>query len=80
MFDKIARFLKISSGTHNLTRLFEEDTMLSKYKHQLVLTRMNRLMEALGKEYENVERIRFKDRNLELIPKLHEEEMRKILK
>ena len=43
-FNKIMRFLKVSSGTHNLTRLFEEESLLSKYKNQLVLSRMNRLM------------------------------------
>lgn len=67
-FNKIMRFLKVCSGTHNLTRLFEEDSGIFKYKHQLVLKRINKLMEALGKEYDAIEKIRFKDKDIELIP------------
>ena len=74
------RFLKVASGTHNLTRLFEEESLLSKFKNQLVLSRMNRLMEALGCEYENVEKMRFKDRDIEFIPKIYEEDIKKILR
>lgn len=71
MFNKIARFLKISSGNHSLTKYFEEEGLLSKYKNLMVLRKINRLMTILGEEYENVERIRFKNKEIDLIPELY---------
>jgi hypothetical protein len=44
----MARFLKISSGTYNLTRNFEEEPLVSKYKNQYILTYVDQLMTVLG--------------------------------
>lgn len=79
-FNKIARFLKVTSGTHSLTKNFEPESLLSKHRHSQVLCRMNRLMEALGQEYEHIERIRFKNKEIDLIPKLFEDDTKRIIK
>ena len=47
-FNKIARFLKVTSGTHSLMKNFESESLFSKYRHSNVLKKMNKLMEALG--------------------------------
>ena len=41
---------------------------------------MNHLMEKLGYEYEQIERIRFKNKELDLIPKLFQEDIKKVKK
>lgn len=48
LFNKIARFLKVSSGTYNLTRNFEEEPLVSKYKNQFILSYLDELMTVLG--------------------------------
>lgn len=50
-FNKIARFLKVSSGTHSLVKNFEEEDLISKHRNLKVLKRINKLMEVLGNEY-----------------------------
>ena len=54
LFNKIARFLKVSSGTYNLTKTFQEEPLVSKYKNQFILTYIDELMAVLGKNYKNI--------------------------
>jgi len=49
MFNKIARFLKVSSGTYNLNRSYDEEPLVSKYKNQFILSYIDELMTVLGK-------------------------------
>ena len=49
LFNKMARFLKVSSGTYNLNRSFEEQPLVSKYKNQYILRYVDELMMVLGK-------------------------------
>lgn len=67
----MARFLKVSSGTYSLVKNFEEESILSKHTNLKVLRKANRLLQVLGNEYENIERVRFKNSEIELIPKLY---------
>ena len=80
LFNKIARFLKVSSGTYNLTKTFQEEPLVSKYKNQFILTYIDELMAVLGKNYKNIERIRFRNKDLSILPKLFEENIKNIKK
>lgn len=53
---------------------------MSKYKNQFILRYVDELMWVLGKEYPNIEKIRFKDKDLSILPKLFEENIRNIKK
>ena len=70
LFNKLARFLKVSSGTYNLNRSFEEEPLVSKYKNQFILRYIDELMTVLGKEYPSIEKIRFKNKDLSILPRL----------
>jgi hypothetical protein len=74
------RFLKVSSGTYNLNRSFEEEPLVSKYKNQFILGYIDELMTVLGKEYPSIDKIRFRNKDLSILPKLFEENIRNIKK
>lgn len=76
----MARFLKVSSGTYNLNRSFEEEALVSKYKNQFILGYIDELMAVLGKEYASIDKIRFRNKDLSILPKLFEENIRNIKK
>jgi hypothetical protein len=80
LFNKVARFLKVSSGTYNLTRSNEEDSLISKFKSQFIFAYTDEIMTTLGKEYFSIDRIRFKNKDLTIIPKLFEENLNAIKK
>lgn len=54
--------------------------MVSKYKNQFILTYIDELMTVLGKEYPNIDKIRFRNHDLSILPKLFEENIRNIKK
>ena len=37
LFNKMTRFLKVSSGTYNLSRNYEEEPLVNRYKNQYIL-------------------------------------------
>jgi hypothetical protein len=37
LFNKMTRFLKVSSGTYNLSRTYEEEPLVNRYKNQYIL-------------------------------------------
>ena len=80
LFNKMAIFLKVSSGTYSLTRFFEEEPLMVKYKNQFILGYIDDLMTAIGKEYLSVDKIRFPNKDLAILPKLFEENIRNIKK
>lgn len=63
-----------------MSRSFEEEALVSKYKNQFILTYIDDLMTILGKEYYNIDKIRFRNRDLSILPKLFEENIRNIKK
>ena len=46
--------------------------MVGKYKNQFILRYVDELMAVLGKEYPSIEKIRFKNKDLSILPKLFE--------
>jgi len=72
MFNKMIRFLKISSGTYNLSRAYEEEPLVSRYKNQYILKYVDELMVVLGKEYPTIEKIKYQKGDLSILPKLFE--------
>lgn len=53
---------------------------MSKYKNQYILSYIDELMTALGKEFQNIDKIRFRNKDLSILPKLFEENIRNIKK
>lgn len=53
---------------------------MSKYKNQFILGYIDELMAALGKEYASIDKIRFRNKDLSILPKLFEENIRNIKK
>ena len=53
---------------------------MSKYKNQFILTYIDDIMTVLGKEYPNIDKIRFRNRDLSILPKLFEENIKNIKK
>jgi hypothetical protein len=55
LLDKISVFLKISSGTYNLVRPFEEESLMTKYKNAQIFPYLIYLFNVLKNEYEHCE-------------------------
>ena len=53
---------------------------MGKYKNQFILGYIDDLMTAMGKEYPSVDKIRFRNKDLAILPKLFEENIRNIKK
>ena len=52
--DKISQFFKICSGTYNLTKAYEPETLISKYKSSKIYTYSLQLLTALGENSEHL--------------------------
>ena len=57
-----------------------EEGSLTKFKNLIVLKRINRLLEILGQQFDNIERIRFKNKEIEYIPRIFEKDYYQVIK
>lgn len=52
--DKLSIFLKVSSGTHTLSRAIEEDSYIEKYKNYKIMRYSALLLKNIAKEYPTI--------------------------
>jgi hypothetical protein len=56
----MSMFLKVSSGTYNLTKAIEEDSYIEKFKNYKIMRYSALLLKNIAKEYPTIERLKMR--------------------